>query len=172
MSTPYIFLIILLGAALYYDYKETKIPNWLTVAGMATGLGYYLLGYGINGIWFSLQGLAAGFLILLVIYLLGGIGAGDVKLFAAIGAMGGVQTTLYILSYSIICAAVIGLIWVTLRGELIMRIKNVLYLMFCLLTFRKPSLLRDFKETQGFRFPFMYAVIPGAITSFFYMPVW
>jgi prepilin peptidase CpaA len=68
------------------DYRSKRIPNWLTVPAAVSGLIYSALfpsGIGLLG---SLAGFAVGLSLLLVPWLLGGGGMGDVKMLAALGA--------------------------------------------------------------------------------------
>src|SRR5262249_28986749 len=68
------------------DYRSKKIPNWLTVPAAVLGLAYNALApQGIGWGW-SLAGLAVGFSLLILPWLLGGGGMGDVKMLAALGA--------------------------------------------------------------------------------------
>jgi prepilin peptidase CpaA len=68
------------------DYRTRKIPNWLTVSAALAGIGYSALATGGIGLAWSLAGLATGFSLLLLPWLLGGGGMGDVKMLAALGA--------------------------------------------------------------------------------------
>jgi prepilin peptidase CpaA len=67
------------------DYRTRKIPNWLTVSAAVIGLGYHSFApQGIGPLW-ALAGFAVGFSLLIVPWLLGGGGMGDVKMLAALG---------------------------------------------------------------------------------------
>ena len=81
-------LAVLLGcAATLDDLRRRAIANWINVAGLAAGLAYHSLHRGWAGLGWSAAGAATGFAVFLVFYLLGGMGAGDLKLSAAFGAM-------------------------------------------------------------------------------------
>ncbi|WP_447968946.1 A24 family peptidase [Nitrospira sp. M1] len=87
----YILLISILSIALIWaavtDVRWSKIPNVITFPLAGLGLVIHSVSDGLNGLLFSLQGLALGFGVLFIFYLLGGMAAGDVKLFAAVGAI-------------------------------------------------------------------------------------
>src|SRR5580700_10539556 len=89
-----ILLTLVLGAAVY-DVRYRRIPNWLTVGGVLAGflmntfIGRVDLRPGWPGLRLSLQGFAIGFGVYVVLYALRAMGAGDVKLMAAVGAMVG-----------------------------------------------------------------------------------
>lgn len=82
-------LAAVLVTAIGTDLRSSRIPNWLTFSGMGCALvGHAWLG-GTPEVMFSLAGLGTGLVLFLIPYVVGGIGAGDVKLMAAIGAFVG-----------------------------------------------------------------------------------
>ena len=89
-----VILTTVLGIAIVMDLRSSRIPNWLTFPAMGFALaGHAWLG-SMHGVMFSLVGLGTGLGLFFLIYLAGGIGAGDVKLMAAIGAFVGVYGVL------------------------------------------------------------------------------
>ncbi len=94
-SLPYgftnIYLCILLLISSFTDFKNQKIPNYLTFPSMLTGMIYYFISEGMAGFFFSLAGLLTGFFLLIIPHILGGMGAGDVKLLAAVGSFIGAK---------------------------------------------------------------------------------
>lgn len=95
MSAHWLFLICLLSLALAYDIAQRRIPNWLVLAGLVAGVSCSLLASQANGIHRlvgasgpgqSLLGALIGLLIMAPLYFLRAMGAGDVKLMAAVGA--------------------------------------------------------------------------------------
>jgi prepilin peptidase CpaA len=69
------------------DLSTRRVPNWLTIPGICIGLcanGYLT---GAEGVKSSALGVCTGFLLLFFAYLLGGMGAGDVKLLSAVGSV-------------------------------------------------------------------------------------
>jgi prepilin peptidase CpaA len=90
-----VFISLVLSAALF-DVRYRRIPNWISVSGLVIGLllNSFLVGRGAQvfstaGLVFSLEGLAAGFGFYFALYMLHAMGAGDVKLMGAIGALVG-----------------------------------------------------------------------------------
>lgn len=87
-------LVVLLMLAAFIDVRTYRIPNWLTVGGAIVGLAlgaavqWRLLGplWAFDGLLWSLGGLAAGLALMLPMYALRVMGAGDVKLMAMAGA--------------------------------------------------------------------------------------
>lgn len=91
-------------AASYFDYTRRIIPNFITFPVILWGLLSYGVFSGFDGLMFSLKGFGFGFVVLLIPYILKGIGGGDVKLMAAIGALKGYSFTLN----SMLLGALIG----------------------------------------------------------------
>ncbi|MGH9598687.1 MAG: A24 family peptidase [Terracidiphilus sp.] len=75
-----------LTVAVFTDLRSRRIPNWLVLPFLAAGIAVSGLLYGWHGIGQSLGGLGLGALLFGVLAFMGGMGMGDVKLCAAIGA--------------------------------------------------------------------------------------
>jgi prepilin peptidase CpaA len=76
------------------DGLKLRVPNWLTFHLLAGGLVYSAWHGGGPGLLDSAQGAALGLALMLPLYAIGGMGAGDVKLFAGVGAWVGPVVTL------------------------------------------------------------------------------
>jgi prepilin peptidase CpaA len=80
-------LSIVLILAVIYDLRFHKIPNLITFPTVIAGIVYHTWMGGWLGFLFSLEGMALGLSLLIGFYILGGMGAGDVKLMAAVGGI-------------------------------------------------------------------------------------
>jgi len=80
-------LAFILIVASITDLRFHKIPNALTYPTMAVALMCHITTNGLNGLFFSSAGLALGIIIFIFPFLIGGMGAGDVKLLGAVGAV-------------------------------------------------------------------------------------
>jgi prepilin peptidase CpaA len=95
---------IVLVVAAVIDGVQLKVPNWLTYSLIISGWVYSLVAFGWSGLGWSLVGTAVGLALLLPAYAIGGMGAGDVKLLAGVGAwVHGTHTW-----YAFCAAAVVG----------------------------------------------------------------
>lgn len=106
-------LILLLVTAAVIDWRTFRIPNWLTLAGMAWGLIYnatHATSVGA-GLAVAAAGLAAGLLLLLPFWVLRVMGAGDVKLMAAIGAFVGFPGVLHAILWSFVIGGVAAVLY-------------------------------------------------------------
>ena len=133
-------LAVVLVAAAVADIRSGKIQNVITYPAIAVGLiGHTLTGgvfgdgearIGLTG---SLVGLAVGFGPLLVAWLAGGIGGGDAKLMAAVGALTGWRFALAAMFYGFLIAAVMALAVMIKRRivrRTLVRVGRFLYLIF------------------------------------------
>ncbi|MGD0870949.1 MAG: A24 family peptidase [Bryobacteraceae bacterium] len=82
------WMAVALGcAATFDDLRRRQVANGINLAGVAAGLGWHAGTSGATGLERSAGGAAVGFLVFLVFYVAGAMGAGDIKLMAAFGAL-------------------------------------------------------------------------------------
>nr|WP_275983806.1 A24 family peptidase [Paenibacillus hamazuiensis] len=156
----------MLGTAFFTDLKTMKIPNVLTVSGVGLGLLVHSFADGWNGLLYAFAGAAAGFGCLLLLYWMKALGAGDVKLFAAIGAIGGAGFALSCLMYSVVFAGGAALIIWLLQRKAHRLAQRLAVLAANLLMLRDLASWYEFAGAKDhIRFPFMLAVVPGAIAA-------
>jgi prepilin peptidase CpaA len=128
--------------AAIWDIRTRRIPNWLTLSGVVIGVALNTFLYEINGLWFSLKGLGLAFGVYFVLYLLRAMGAGDVKLMAAVGAAAGPGDWLGILVLTSVAGAIAGLLLVAFKGRLRRTLGNLGIIISSLAHGRAP-----YKET-------------------------
>jgi prepilin peptidase CpaA len=120
-----VLLAVLIGASVY-DIRYRRIPNWLTLAGVLLG---FAINFGIGppegGVLFALQGFLVAFGLYLFLYVLRAMGAGDVKLMAAVGALVGWERWFGIFVVTAIVGGVMAFTLVAVRGRLKRTIFNV-----------------------------------------------
>ncbi|MGD0775177.1 MAG: A24 family peptidase [Candidatus Solibacter sp.] len=164
-----VLLVMLLTAAVF-DVLYRRIPNWLTVTGALLGIAMNtLIGPPQAGLVFSLVGLAVAFGIYAAFYALRAMGAGDVKLMAAIGALVGWQRWFGIFFVTALIGGVMAIILVVARGRLKRTFFNVSFILSEMKSGR-PAYLKneelDVKNKKALGLPHA-AVI--AVSTVFYL---
>ncbi len=129
---PLLFICAAMIVAAVIDGWKLKVPNWLTfplifsgwILGLCHSIGWFD-GTGIGGLGSALAGTALGFALLLPVYAIGGMGAGDVKMQmgfgswvgAFFGASEGLQIILYAFCAAVIIGGVMALVMIGIRGQ-------------------------------------------------------
>jgi prepilin peptidase CpaA len=116
MVSVYCLLMVALAYAAVIDIRHRKIPNWLCGAIALLGIGSNSFLASGNGFQASVGGLSAGFLIMLFLYRLTGLGAGDVKLMAATGSVVGIKSILIIFCYAFLLAGLFAAVFLVFSG--------------------------------------------------------
>jgi prepilin peptidase CpaA len=111
--------------ACVFDLRSQRIPNALTFGAAAAALLVAAVGGGMPALGWSLAGWLLGLALFLPIYALGGMGAGDVKLLAAIGAWLGPMDVFYAALYTGIAGGFLALGVAVWRGCLRQTWRNV-----------------------------------------------
>lgn len=111
--------IVLVGAliAAVTDLMRFKVHNLLTLPLFVSGVIYHGVTGGAHGIAGSMLGAALGFVFLVLFYVMGGVGAGDVKLLTAIGAWLGMPFTFYVFLASALAAGIYAVALIFLWGN-------------------------------------------------------
>lgn len=108
------------------DWRQFKVGNWITIPFVLSGLFYHTWTQGWSGLGESVVGMLFGMGILLLFYVLGGMGAGDVKLMAGGGAWLGMPLTLGLLIAGGLAAGIYALILIVVSarvGDTYLRLK-------------------------------------------------
>ena len=109
-------LFVLLAWAAAVDLRSRRIPNWITLALMASGLVQSAMASSLLTLGQSWGGLGIGFGLTFILFALGAMGGGDVKLFAAVGAWVGPARIIEIFAAAALAGMFIVL-WQSLRGR-------------------------------------------------------
>ncbi len=121
-------LAILIPGILYaswIDFAERRVPNWLNAVLALAGLGAQFAFGGWNGLGVAMLGLLVGFGVLIVPWMMHGMGAGDVKLMAAIGAWLGPWLTLLSFGAGAIIGGVAAIIMILSTGRAAYAVVNL-----------------------------------------------
>ncbi|MEJ2115002.1 MAG: A24 family peptidase [Gammaproteobacteria bacterium] len=161
-------LLLILAIATYTDLKAHRISNILSLGGVITGLVLHGWVLGLDGLLASLGGLLLGFAVLLPLYMLGGMAAGDVKLMAAVGAFIGPESTLNAIVFTLIAGMIMGICTLIFHGELVAWCKRYLSTAkYTVLTGQVNYVPPSPGDTASKRFPYSLAISTGTCLSIF-----
>ena len=113
-------MVILIGvfcAAVYMDLRFYKIPNWCILAGVVSGLIMTYVSYSVVGMLAACVAMVTVFAVFYPFYLMGGLGAGDVKLLMVAGCFIRGERLLQYLLIMFGAAAVISIVKIALFRE-------------------------------------------------------
>lgn len=119
------FILLTATTAGYFDLRWHRIPNWLVALTIVLSLTWHTAVDGLPGFWSSFAGLLLGTAALFPLFLLRGMGAGDVKFVGALGAAITYPYVFRVLLIAFFIAAVAALYEVLRRGALRQTIANM-----------------------------------------------
>lgn len=159
---PFWVALYVLGAAVL-DIVTRRIPNTWTYSGIVIGL--------LMGLWpehgpsfsDSLLGLTTAFVPSLLLFALGSMGGGDVKLISAIGALLGYPVILDVMFYSIVLGCVWGATVIIWRGRVLDTLKGFWSLLVCLFYPETYKIV----PVQDLSIPFGVPIAAGTIWAVF-----
>lgn len=163
MGVNEVALGLTLGIAAFTDCREHKIYNKLLVPAFFTALLIHTFQGGIFGLTSSLMGAALGFALLLLPYLMGGIGAGDVKLLAVIGAFGGASFVFNSFLYGAVIGGLISVTLLARRGAL--RSTLIHFWLFLLMVQKPQDSSEAMNNASQEKFPYGIAIALGTLIA-------
>ena len=148
-ETLQIALAAVVFAAAVSDLRTGRIPNWITVPGAALGLGIFM-----------------------VLYLAGGMGAGDVKLFGAVGALVGPQALVWVFIFTGLLGGVAALALAMARGRLRQTLAQTGHLMlsFGRLRWEEARQASSLHAPGALRLPYGAVIAGGALLFLVFHP--
>lgn len=149
-----------------WDAESRRIPNWLTLGGLAAALAFQALNAGTSGLLRGLSGAGLAFSIYLLLWLLRAVGGGDVKLMAAVGAFAGPLRWVYVFAVSAILGGIIALVLLIATRRLKRTLWNVGFILMEFWHFRSPYLGRaelDVASPQAVTLPHGVTVALGCL---------
>jgi len=121
---PYVVLLVA-SIACVTDVRTRRIPNALTFGAAASAVVFHTALTGREGLILALGGWGVGLLLFLPFFLLGGMGGGDVKLLAALGAWVGPRDALMLAIYASLAGGVLGILLALSRNYLGTALRNL-----------------------------------------------
>jgi len=167
------FLVAICSWAIWTDVRERRIPNVLTMGAFATGM-LLRVPSGLEAVGFGLLSVALAFAFGLLFYLIGGLGAGDVKLMAGLASYFDPGGLLVGLSVMAGVGVIMSLVAVVRARRLGATFRNLLGF---LLTFGRdsfkgwkgegPAVSLQSAGNSGVTTPYAVAIASGALAAWF-----
>jgi prepilin peptidase CpaA len=170
-----LLLFLMVVPAAVFDLKERRVPNWITLPGVLLSIALNTFLYETPGLWMSLKGLGVALLIYFPLYMLRGMGAGDVKLMAAVAAAAGWANWLGILFLTAFFGGASALILVASRGRLQKTMNNIQQIILSLMYRQAPHEANptlDVKSDKALRLPHAVAIAFGTLGYLVAAAIW
>lgn len=154
-------LAIVIG---YYDVRYRRIPNLFVLATLVSGVAMNTIFGGLHGLFGSLGGCGLAFVLMFMLHVFGAMGAGDVKLFAAIGAVTGAHLVLPTFLVVVLTGGLLAIVSIIRAGVVMTTMHRVLQILVGLLPgwemprFAVPS-------DRRYTIPYGVAITLGSIIS-------
>jgi prepilin peptidase CpaA len=160
-----ITLLVPLAAIItYYDVRYRRIPNPFVFATLVSGIAINGIFGGLPGLYASVGGCVLAFGLMFILHLFGAMGAGDVKLFAAIGAVTGAGLVVPTFVVVILTGGLLAVVSIIRAGMVMTTMHRVLQIFVGMLPgwpMPKFAVPTDRKHT----IPYGVAITMGSIIS-------
>jgi len=145
-----------------YDVSSSRIPNPLTFAAASLAIVFHVFAPSGEGLSHAFLGLVVGLLVFFPLFALGAMGAGDVKLMAAVGAWIGVSSIIYVGLYGSVAGGILALVVAIRRRYLGTLLSNLKALgMYWWIEGVKPFPALTLESTKSLRLPYALAIAAG-----------
>jgi prepilin peptidase CpaA len=167
MSQTLVYIILLIPLAVvitYYDVRYRRIPNAFVLAAFSGGVLMNAILGGLQGVYSSITGCALAFFLMFMLHIFGAMGAGDVKLFAAIGAVTGAPLVVPTFIVVVLTGGLLAVVSIIRAGILMTTMHRVLQILVGMLPgwqMPKFAVPVDRKHT----IPYGVAITMGSIIS-------
>ena len=161
-----VVLVGLLCAAAWYDIRAHRVPNGLTLAGLAAALALRAP-LGVAALMAGLEGFAVALAVAVLFYALGAVGGGDAKLLAMVGAFLGLGHLPGALAYIVLLGAGMAIVAMARRGLLLLLVINTMDLFRSKRLVAHSGSVRTL-ETQGaLTIPYAVPIAAGTLMWWF-----
>lgn len=159
--------LISAAAGAVQDVRARRIPNWLTYSSLIAALGYRTWALGWHGLAQGAEGLMAGGGVFFLFFLVRGMGAGDVKLMAAVGTWAGVWPAVLVMAYAAFAGLGIAVFYMVFYGNVGGTLANVGELLrFHATSGAKPHPEINLQSAGAIKIPYGLAIALGTLFVF------
>jgi prepilin peptidase CpaA len=162
-----LLLLIVVTISLVTDLRERKIYNKVVFPGILCGLVLNSYYSGLDGLVFSLKGFALGIGLLLIPLVLGGMGAGDVKLLGAIGAIKGPAFVFTAFLGTALAGGAIAVLILMKQKRFLLSVRRILAGLYIMFTSKDVKALETLESTEYSNiFPYGVAIAVGTLVAY------
>ena len=149
----------------YTDIRYRRIPNKLVLAILLSGLTINTIFGGSHGLLLSLGGFGLSFGIMFLLHVFGTMGAGDVKLFAAIGAVNGLSLVIPTLLLVALTGGVLAIVMMVYSGRVRTTMFGVLQFFYGLLPGQRVPRF-EIPADRKYTLPYAVPICFGSLVSY------
>jgi prepilin peptidase CpaA len=150
-----------LSLAVVFDLRWRKIPNYLTLSFLILGISTHTIGSGASGFFDAASGTGLGFILMLLPFLFSGMGAGDVKAMAALGALIGPSAVFQTFLYTALAGGAVALVYYVIVYDIRVKAKNGLAALLAFAGSRDIRCLTPQPSPKKHKFPYAPAIALG-----------
>ncbi len=168
-----VVLLVVVVSAAACDLKIRKIPNWLCLSGVVLGLGLNTFLLRERGLQLALLGFGLALLVYFPLFAVRGMGAGDVKLMAAVGAIAGPRQWFVIFLATALLGGVAAFLLIVYKRRLLSTFSNLATIIQELSQARKPfhkDASLDFRHAQAIGLPHGVLIALGSLLVLCWRP--
>lgn len=168
--TKVLLLIVLVIFCSATDLSMRRVPNAVLLPALMTALFLNGVGNGLAGLADSLAGLAIGIFMLMPLYVLGRMGAGDLKLLGVVGSILGAWGAIVAGFATMIAGGALGILylaWLLIRRDVVSRILRLA----CFITGKKtaPGDAMSLQTVRAAEIPYAVAIAAGTLATLVYL---
>lgn len=166
-----VILFVVLLISVYTDLRFQKIYNGVLFPAALLSLAIHLVNNGLAGLIYSFKGLILGLGLFFIPFILGGLGAGDVKLLALVGVIKGAGFVFTSFLLTAFIGGIIAAVLLLVKGRLFKAIYEIFISMRVLLFSRFTVWNFASLETGEYSlvFPYGVAIALGTILTYWVM---
>lgn len=159
-------ILVLLSLATITDLRTHRIPNVLSLGGLAIALVLQVTKGGTDGLLAGLGGMAIGLALFLPFYMLRAMGAGDVKMMAAVGAFLGPKLALASVAATLMCGTLLAIAYIASRGGAAITFRRYSMMAKTLMgTHQFVYVKPEAGDAGAARFPYALAILAGTVSA-------